>query len=340
MFLAAHWLACFGSAIDKKSIEVYFADEEEEPGELKKYLAAMYWSMTTLSTVGYGDITPKTDEERAYAILAMVTGGALYGYVIGSLTSIVTETGISSRAYNERMELIYSWLEGHNEKVPRTVRRRLRRFFKRTLVEKSVMEDYAIVSELSPELGAETAFYLVDERVKRHPMFCKCPPNHLILLVGVLRTKHVNAHEHVVKDGDAGIAMYVLIDGLAKYESGSQWIPKQRKLPASTQPTRFASKTGRTRNSASTVSAARFQLVTQGDSFGEEVIFALEQEYTYTIVSLKQCEFHCIHEDDFKERYQHFPQLRKQMYEAFLRSRGPQSTPPSLAQRAELEDVS
>lgn len=300
MFIAAHWLACFGSAIDKEQIRVYFSGELEEPSELKKYLAGMYWSMTTLSTVGYGDITPKTDEERAYAIVAMVTGGALYGYVIGSLTSIVTETGVSSRAYNERMELIYCWLDGH-EQLPAPLRRRLRRFFKRTQGEKSVLEDSQIIADLSPELGAETARYLINEHVKRHPMFCDFPYSALTLLVQVLHTKRVNAHEYVVKWGDPGTAMYILVEGLAKYEQGALWTPAAKMGPSGDE---------------------RFQLVSHGDSFGEEVLFSLEQEYRYTVVALKECEFQVLDKVAFYKTYnQRFPQLHKQMFEAFLKSR-------------------
>ena len=41
----------------------------------RRYLAALYWAMSTMTTVGYGDITPESDGERAYAMVGMVIGG-------------------------------------------------------------------------------------------------------------------------------------------------------------------------------------------------------------------------------------------------------------------------
>ena len=60
------------------------------------------------SQVGYGDICPDSDAERLYTIIAMVIGGAFYGYIIGNISSIVSTTDANSRAYFEKMDLIHT----------------------------------------------------------------------------------------------------------------------------------------------------------------------------------------------------------------------------------------
>ena len=43
------------------------------------YVLSLYWSLTTVSTVGYGDITPKSTEEIGIVLFTM---GILFIYII------------------------------------------------------------------------------------------------------------------------------------------------------------------------------------------------------------------------------------------------------------------
>ena len=86
MVLVCHWLACVLKMADDGCLSGYRDVSLSVPRE---YLAAVYWATTTLTTVGYGDITPQSDLERFFTIVAMVVGGGFYGYIIGSITSMV-----------------------------------------------------------------------------------------------------------------------------------------------------------------------------------------------------------------------------------------------------------
>ena len=44
------------------------------------YVASLYWAFTTMTTVGYGDLTPEGSDERLLAIFAMIVGVTVFGY--------------------------------------------------------------------------------------------------------------------------------------------------------------------------------------------------------------------------------------------------------------------
>jgi hypothetical protein len=49
----------------------------------------MYFTITTIATVGYGDISGKNTTERLVAIIIMILGVVSFSYATGSLSSIL-----------------------------------------------------------------------------------------------------------------------------------------------------------------------------------------------------------------------------------------------------------
>jgi ABC-type uncharacterized transport system permease subunit len=52
------------------------------------YDISMYWTITTITTVGYGDISGNNMLERIFCIFVMIIGVAAFSFANGSLASI------------------------------------------------------------------------------------------------------------------------------------------------------------------------------------------------------------------------------------------------------------
>jgi len=53
------------------------------------YCVAFYWTITTITTVGYGDIEGTNDFERIFCAVIMIIGVILFSLANGALASIV-----------------------------------------------------------------------------------------------------------------------------------------------------------------------------------------------------------------------------------------------------------
>lgn len=78
------------------SVALYIAEHEANPA-VDDPLDALWWGITTLSTVGYGDVYPMTPEGRVAAMVLMILGIGLYS----AITAAVTSYFVNSRSQPE-----------------------------------------------------------------------------------------------------------------------------------------------------------------------------------------------------------------------------------------------
>jgi voltage-gated potassium channel len=69
------------------SLGAYQAEHKTNP-EFATVGEVLWWGIVTLTTVGYGDIVPKTTAGRLCGIAIMFTGIAVLGVLAGSLASL------------------------------------------------------------------------------------------------------------------------------------------------------------------------------------------------------------------------------------------------------------
>ncbi len=157
----AHWIACIwhligdlenGSAANTWIIYVDMQDASWG----SRYVASIYWAITTMITVGYGDIVPVTDLERVYVMFTMLLSSGIFAYSMNSINALLA--GWNSE--NEEFKKTIIWVERYMRKMKLDVETRLKvkKYLEYTLGEMTYRKDdeNKLMSLLSESLKDET----------------------------------------------------------------------------------------------------------------------------------------------------------------------------------------
>ncbi|EAR82922.2 cation channel family protein (macronuclear) [Tetrahymena thermophila SB210] len=81
---------------------------------LKIYIFSLYFSVTTMTTVGFGDITPKNGHEAVIVIISMIIACGVFAYTFNLIGSIVSEMNRRQEEFKIRMKKVYTYLSNRN----------------------------------------------------------------------------------------------------------------------------------------------------------------------------------------------------------------------------------
>ena len=69
------------------AVQITISERSVEGSNIKTFSDGLWWAVTTVTTVGYGDRYPTTTEGRFLAVLLMITGISLVGVITASVAA-------------------------------------------------------------------------------------------------------------------------------------------------------------------------------------------------------------------------------------------------------------
>jgi hypothetical protein len=71
---------------------------------MSRYWLCLFWSIQSITSIGYGNIAPVTPAEFAFANLLMLLSGIFWAYIIGNLVGVVQSMDPVAKEYVMRMD--------------------------------------------------------------------------------------------------------------------------------------------------------------------------------------------------------------------------------------------
>ena len=95
VFYIAHVFACLWCFIGKKGLKDEYSwinsQEIDENDIFNLYITALYFSIVTMITVGYGDISPKNAKEKIFVIFIMLFACGVFAFSLNRVGTIIQE---------------------------------------------------------------------------------------------------------------------------------------------------------------------------------------------------------------------------------------------------------
>jgi len=127
----------------------------EEPTWADRYIAALYWSVMTLTSIGYGEMTAENTTERLIGSIWMMLSGVMWTYVIGSVAAIASNLDPSNVEYQNTMDALNYFMR--ERELPREMRMTLRDYFSSARRVHQTSDDGDLLDKMSPLLQGTVA---------------------------------------------------------------------------------------------------------------------------------------------------------------------------------------
>lgn len=200
--LIVHWMGCGWLAI-----------RGCEPGvePLTAYVEALYWTVSTVTSVGYGDIVPVGTGQMLYAIVCMIAGLLFFGYLVGNIAGSLFRKDPAHDHYVanlERLSVVTRYYD-----LPKSLQQKILDFFTYSWSKNQSHFEADFLNSLPEGLRGEVALHLKQDIIEKSPLFQNAGDDFLMAIAHHLQPRLVAPGDAVCLAGEIGMEMYFVVRG-------------------------------------------------------------------------------------------------------------------------------
>ncbi|XP_061911571.1 potassium voltage-gated channel subfamily H member 4 isoform X2 [Entelurus aequoreus] len=227
--LLAHWMACIWYMIGRKEIETsdswdigwlhelgkrlempYVNNTVGGPSVRSSYIAALYFTLSSLTSVGFGNVCANTDAEKIFSICTMLIGALMHALVFGNVTAIIQRMYSRRSLYHTRMKDLKDFIRVHG--LPQQLKQRMLEYFQTTWSVNNGIDANELLHDFPDELRADIAMHL-NKDILQLPVFKGASRGCLRSLSLHIKTSFCVPGEYLIRQGDALHANYFVCSG-------------------------------------------------------------------------------------------------------------------------------
>lgn len=211
--IACLWYLCGVTGGDRGWI-VGVEETADTSSVTRMYLMSFYWSFTTMTTVGFGDITGATGLEQSFSIIAMGIGGFTFALIVGSIGDLITKAGVAETAYVQMMGELKEFL--NSKSVPNDLAVRVITFHERLYSNRTVFDEGKIMGRLPSAIRSDLVMHMFGSVLRRVPIFQNVDDAVLTDVCLELKAYHAAQGEAFTVEGEPADEMFIIRSGMIR----------------------------------------------------------------------------------------------------------------------------
>ncbi|XP_056149858.1 potassium voltage-gated channel subfamily H member 6-like [Lampris incognitus] len=295
--LIAHWLACIWFAIGNVeragSARIGWLDSLGEqlgkpynesiigsgPSIRDKYVTALYFTFSSLTSVGFGNVSPNTNSEKIFSICVMLVGSLMYASIFGNVSAIIQRLYSGTARYHTQMLRVREFIRFHQ--IPNPLRQRLEEYFQHAWSYTNGIDMNAVLKGFPECLQADICLHLNRTLLQNCKAFKGSTKGCLRALAMRFKTTHAPPGDTLVHAGDLISALYFISRGSIEILRGDVVVA----------------------------------ILGKNDVFGEPInLFARPGKSNADVRALTYCDLHKIHREDMLEVLDMYPEFSENFW--------------------------
>ncbi|XP_050450073.1 potassium voltage-gated channel subfamily H member 2 isoform X6 [Cataglyphis hispanica] len=227
--LIAHWMACIWYAIGnaerptlKSKVgwldilandthQFYFHNNTGGPSIKSRYITALYFTFSSLTSVGFGNVAPNTDAEKIFTIVVMLIGSLMYASIFGNVSAIIQRLYSGTARYHTQMLRVREFIRFHQ--IPNPLRQRLEEYFQHAWTYTNGIDMNSVLKGFPECLQADICLHLNRNLLNNCRAFEGASPGCLRALSLKFKTTHAPPGDTLVHRGDVLTSLYFISRG-------------------------------------------------------------------------------------------------------------------------------
>lgn len=181
-----------------------------ETGLWIRYISSMYWSITTMTTVGYGDLHAVNTAEMVFIIVYMLINLGLTAYIIGNMTNLVVEGTRRTMEFRNSIEAASSFVCRNH--LPTRLREQILAYMCLRFKAESLNQQQ-LIEQLPKTICKSIRQHLFLPTVERVYLFKGVSRETLVLLVADMKAEYIPPREDVIMQNETADDVYIIVSG-------------------------------------------------------------------------------------------------------------------------------